>query len=693
MILTRLDVPVTQLLSYDIVICSHSFLRQCYSAKLEYEISQDLAIHKHQPGRPAGVPTSLPSMPLHSRLYEHLGKDVSVLIVDESHEAKNANSVLAAAIRSIRCEVVFLLSGTPFYNRWTDIFGQLSLLPRCPFRSINHFRELFASSTPDKLALKLLIRLLSGLLVARPKSILSLPPIIMEDIKVDMSTKRARSHLCVIEKAVKNGKYSLYLAKSEPKEAREHVAQAMANFAKARSYAASPLLATAYVETVQAATGREPSRNSGDETDPGEEWGYASLYQGGGGCSEDDPSLSSDAGSDGGGSGDGGGRENAVSGNGGFDNGGNGASEDNGSRLESEKDMSGDESDPASNADSEDDEINTNNDKFNPNSNEVNPNDDEFNPDDDEFNPDDDEFNLDDDELNLDGDAVNFDGDADLEADGEVPILINNPRVVEELAQKWTRKGIADMNDIEFNLFKLQYVNEKNSSNRSEYRIVVVRKSYSEWREIVSGASDEEIFSPRAEAIVQKVQDIRTGSSTDKIIIVSTMLRFLDVISAGLHRRMDQGSIPASGIAEYNGKITSSDCRHRILQEFNDAQGTSQILLLTATAGGTGLNIAGASHVIICEPVWSPGLEEQIIGRAHRIRQTKTVYVYRVSSEQSVIDNYVEGIAQNKTGLLDEILCVLQREDRDGFIVPPLSRKYESWAKDNDGSILGAPAM
>jgi len=95
-------------------------------------------------------------------------------------------TAIATALRSIRCKVVFLLSGTPFYNRWTDIFGQLSLLPRCPFKSINHSRELFASSTQNKLALKLLIRLLSGLLVSRPKSILSLPPVVTEDIEVDM---------------------------------------------------------------------------------------------------------------------------------------------------------------------------------------------------------------------------------------------------------------------------------------------------------------------------------------------------------------------------------------------------------------------------------------------------------------------------------------------------------------------------
>ncbi|KAK3377159.1 hypothetical protein B0T24DRAFT_524234 [Lasiosphaeria ovina] len=55
-------------------------------------------------------------MPLYSPLYETRGTPISVLIFDESYSAKNPNSLINRAVRSLTYEYVFLLSGTPVYN-------------------------------------------------------------------------------------------------------------------------------------------------------------------------------------------------------------------------------------------------------------------------------------------------------------------------------------------------------------------------------------------------------------------------------------------------------------------------------------------------------------------------------------------------------------------------------------------------
>ena len=53
-------------------------------------------------------------------------------------------------------------------------------------------------------------------------------------------------------------------------------------------------------------------------------------------------------------------------------------------------------------------------------------------------------------------------------------------------------------------------------------------------------------------------------------------------------------------------------------------------MILNPTVGATGLNITAANHVIFYTLEWNPSQEDQCIGRAARIGQTKTVMVYRL---------------------------------------------------------------
>ncbi|KAH7172185.1 hypothetical protein DER46DRAFT_571185 [Fusarium sp. MPI-SDFR-AT-0072] len=48
--------------------------------------------------------------------------------------------------------------------------------------------------------------------------------------------------------------------------------------------------------------------------------------------------------------------------------------------------------------------------------------------------------------------------------------------------------------------------------------------------------------------------------------------------------------------------------------------------ITSATLGGVGLNLVEASHLIITEPFWAPGREEQVTERAHRLPQKREVH-------------------------------------------------------------------
>ncbi|KAF3482405.1 chromatin-remodeling complex ATPase chain isw-1 [Arthroderma uncinatum] len=69
--------------------------------------------------------------------------------------------------------------------------------------------------------------------------------------------------------------------------------------------------------------------------------------------------------------------------------------------------------------------------------------------------------------------------------------------------------------------------------------------------------------------------------------------------------------------------------RQAATKAFSRSDSDSQVYLISTKAGALGLNIIGANRVIIFESDYNPTWEEQAIGRAYRLGQTKEVFVYR----------------------------------------------------------------
>ncbi|MCY4780826.1 SNF2-related protein [Sphingobacterium sp. UT-1RO-CII-1] len=61
-----------------------------------------------------------------------------------------------------------------------------------------------------------------------------------------------------------------------------------------------------------------------------------------------------------------------------------------------------------------------------------------------------------------------------------------------------------------------------------------------------------------------------------------------------------------------------------------------QVFLISIKAGGVGLNLTEADYVFVLDPWWNPAVEQQAIDRAHRIGQTKNVFIYKFISKDTV---------------------------------------------------------
>ncbi len=70
--------------------------------------------------------------------------------------------------------------------------------------------------------------------------------------------------------------------------------------------------------------------------------------------------------------------------------------------------------------------------------------------------------------------------------------------------------------------------------------------------------------------------------------------------------------------------------------------GDVPVFLISLKAGGRGLNLTSADTVIHYDPWWNPAVEDQASDRAHRIGQTKSVFVYKMIAADTVEERILE---------------------------------------------------
>lgn len=84
--------------------------------------------------------------------------------------------------------------------------------------------------------------------------------------------------------------------------------------------------------------------------------------------------------------------------------------------------------------------------------------------------------------------------------------------------------------------------------------------------------------------------------------------------------------------------------------------GEVPLFLLSLKAGGTGLNLTAADTVIHYDPWWNPAVERQATDRAHRIGQTKPVFVYKMMVEEG-IEEAIELLKKKKAALAEALFA------------------------------------
>lgn len=162
-------------------------------------------------------------------------------------------------------------------------------------------------------------------------------------------------------------------------------------------------------------------------------------------------------------------------------------------------------------------------------------------------------------------------------------------------------------------------------------------------KKVASKGASEDNFSWLPHQVASTTLDALTGTAQNYADLKSSfkMLALFKIIEEttklGENLLVFTQSIPSLDFIEnicrqkklvykrLDGK-TEVNKRQAQVKAFNE--GTGQVYLISTTAGGVGLNIYGANRVVIFDFQHSPVHEQQAIGRAYRIGQTKPVIVY-----------------------------------------------------------------
>jgi non-specific serine/threonine protein kinase len=78
-------------------------------------------------------------------------------------------------------------------------------------------------------------------------------------------------------------------------------------------------------------------------------------------------------------------------------------------------------------------------------------------------------------------------------------------------------------------------------------------------------------------------------------------------------------------------------------------------MVISVKAGGTGLNLTAASHVIHFDRWWNPAVENQATDRAFRIGQKKNVFVHKFVC-QGTIEERIDALIEEKMSLAQDLV-------------------------------------
>jgi superfamily II DNA or RNA helicase len=148
---------------------------------------------------------------------------------------------------------------------------------------------------------------------------------------------------------------------------------------------------------------------------------------------------------------------------------------------------------------------------------------------------------------------------------------------------------------------------------------------------------------PQRSGKVQRLEEILATALAegDQALVFTQFARFGTLLQPHLRDRL------GTEVAFLHGG-TGKGARDRMVERFQNRDGP-RVLVLSLKAGGTGLNLTAANHVVHVDRWWNPATEAQATDRAFRIGQTRDVQVHTLVCLGTIEERIDAMIAEKRT--------------------------------------------
>ncbi len=156
-------------------------------------------------------------------------------------------------------------------------------------------------------------------------------------------------------------------------------------------------------------------------------------------------------------------------------------------------------------------------------------------------------------------------------------------------------------------------------------------------------------YAPQESGKFNRLREIceEIAAKQEKLLVFTQFREMTEPLS-----RFLAGIFGTSGLVLHGG--TAVKIRGSMVKDFQEEQGPPHFVL-SLKAGGTGLNLTAASHVIHFDRWWNPAVENQATDRAFRIGQKKNVVVHKFIC-RGTIEERIDELIKSKQKLSQELL-------------------------------------
>ncbi len=142
---------------------------------------------------------------------------------------------------------------------------------------------------------------------------------------------------------------------------------------------------------------------------------------------------------------------------------------------------------------------------------------------------------------------------------------------------------------------------------------------------------------------------IRAVVECDEKVILFTQYKEMGVRLAG-----HLASVIGQDVPFLHGGVPTHQ-RDEMVRRFQEVDGDAQVLIISLRAGGTGLNLTRATHVIHYDRWWNPAVEDQATDRAYRIGQHRNVQVHKLICK-GTLEERIDRLLEDKRSLAESVV-------------------------------------